>query len=92
MSALRVADISGNSLGGQVPEAWGQLAELEFLSLGRNQLQGTLPSALGDLTSLQVMYLPENQFQGAALLMHMLQRFLLSLVLNILPTENFCLA
>ena len=57
---LRVADLSGNQLGGALPPELGQLASLEQLWLNNNQLSGELPPELGRLANLTLLGLGGN--------------------------------
>ena len=55
---------SGNGLRGTIPEALGQLDNLEYLSLYRNELTGTIPEALGNLNNLKYLSLDSNKLTG----------------------------
>ena len=55
---------SGNGLRGTIPEALGQLDNLEYLSLYRNKLTGTIPEALGNLNNLKYLSLDSNKLTG----------------------------
>ena len=49
-----------NNLTGTLPEALGNLANLQWLDLGNNQLSGPIPEALSNLLSLRVLSLTPN--------------------------------
>ena len=53
-----------NGLRGEIPEALGQLTNLEALGLYDNQLWGEIPETLGQLTHLKYLWFHENQLSG----------------------------
>jgi len=60
--------LSGNLLGGEVPEAWSSLSSLSFLELDDNQLTGELPPALRErLAGLRMLTLRGNYLGNASL-------------------------
>ena len=54
----------GNTLTGNLPEAWGSLSRLTALDLHNNSLQGTLPPSWGNLSSLTTLDLSNTTLQG----------------------------
>ncbi|CAH2068710.1 unnamed protein product [Thlaspi arvense] len=60
-----VPGFGGNYFHGKVPEIYGNLIGLEYLSLAGNDLQGRIPGELGNLTSLRKLELGYyNVFEG----------------------------
>ena len=57
-------DLAYNELTGSIPEALGQLNNLQDLYLGGNQLTGSIPETIGQLKNLQVLSLVNNQLTG----------------------------
>ena len=57
-------DLNYNSLSGSIPEALGNLNNLEKLLLSANNLSGNIPEALGNLTSLNELRLGGNKLTG----------------------------
>ena len=57
-------DLLQNRLTGEVPEALGQLNNLQYIDLGYNDLAGEIPEALGQLNNLQVLDLGYNDLTG----------------------------
>ena len=53
-----------NGLRGILPQALGQLQDLEWLDLHDNELTGTIPTELGQLHSLEQLNLAGNQLSG----------------------------
>ena len=58
-------NLGGNQLTGPIPEALGQLENLQYLRLNYNQLMGPIPETLGNLNNLQYLYLDDNQLTGS---------------------------
>lgn len=58
-------DLTYNDLTGHIPNAIGQLTELQRLSLSTNQLSGTIPTEIGNLTRLTYLDFSSNELQGA---------------------------
>ena len=56
--------LKNSGLGGVIPAALGDLAQLQDLWLGGNQLTGEIPPELGNLTSLYSLYLDQNRLTG----------------------------
>jgi len=57
-------DLSGNLIGGPIPEAVGPLARLNQLSLQGNRLSGAIPASLADLPALASIDLSRNRLEG----------------------------
>ena len=55
---------AGNGLSGPLPPEIGDLANLEFLSLGENGITGPIPPELGDLANLEFLWLGHNGLTG----------------------------
>ena len=53
-----------NGLTGTIPDALGDLTNLEMLDLEVNGLTGTIPDALGDLANLKILDLTSNRLTG----------------------------
>ncbi len=58
-------DLWDNRLAGVIPDALGNLTNLENLSLRGNDLTGVIPDALGSLTNLEELFLTGNDLTGA---------------------------
>ena len=58
-------ELEGNNLVGTLPDALGNLDQMEWLLLGSNQLRGTIPASLGDLANLRELYLNNNELTGS---------------------------
>ena len=56
--------LSDNQLTGGIPEALGQLDNLDTLFLSGNELTGPIPETLGQLDNLEVLLLSGNQLTG----------------------------
>lgn len=57
-------NLSGNNIGGQLPEQIGMLHHLEVLDLRSNDFTGKIPPSLGQLTKLKSLQLQANEFTG----------------------------
>ena len=57
-------NLYANGLMGPIPEALGQLENLQYLRLNYNQLTGTIPETLGQLDSLKILSLSGNELTG----------------------------
>ena len=57
-------ELDENGLTGAVPDALGDLTDLERLDLGGNELTGAIPDVLGRLTNLELLSLHENGLTG----------------------------
>jgi hypothetical protein len=56
--------IRSNNMNGSIPEALGDLKQLQYLYLEGNGLEGSIPEALGDLEQLTILYLSWNRLNG----------------------------
>ena len=56
--------MSENQLSGEIPDAVGDLTNLDTLYLYRNQLVGEIPNSLRNLNKLERLYLYDNQLSG----------------------------
>ena len=65
LTGLRVLDLSGNRLIGELPSELGDLSELRVLRLHGNELSGSIPSELGELSALEYLDLSENGLSGS---------------------------
>ncbi|RZC49037.1 hypothetical protein C5167_017464 [Papaver somniferum] len=64
-SELRILDLMGNQLSGNIPPEIGQyLLRLQVLKLNQNQLSGTIPPSIGNISSLTVLDLGTNTIGG----------------------------
>ncbi|GKV30348.1 hypothetical protein SLEP1_g39165 [Rubroshorea leprosula] len=61
---LRIVDLSGNKLTGEIPVQISVLLELVQLNLSRNQLTGRIPSDIGQMRQLESLDLSQNQLSG----------------------------
>jgi len=57
-------DLSGNAVGGTVPEALGVFANLSVLDLRDNDFTGRIPDGLGRLKNLEYLYVDGNAITG----------------------------
>ncbi|OAY69011.1 LRR receptor-like serine/threonine-protein kinase FLS2 [Ananas comosus] len=62
---LKIVDLSGNNLSGQIPKEIVALALLRSLNLSGNHITGMIPERLGDMRSLESLDLSLNELQGA---------------------------
>ncbi|GLJ20194.1 hypothetical protein SUGI_0366550 [Cryptomeria japonica] len=62
--SLTHLDLSGNNLGGSVPETIARLVKLQDLILGYNNFSGQIPISLSQLLSLTFLDLGMNRFSG----------------------------
>ena len=54
-----------NNLVGTLPDALGNLDQMQWLYLWGNQLRGSIPASLGDLANLRELYLNNNELTGS---------------------------
>ena len=64
---VRISDLYGKGLTGQIPPALGDLPELRRLDAHRNQLTGGIPPELGKLSNLEYLNLFHNELGGEIL-------------------------
>lgn len=64
LTAVRVLDLSGNTLIGPLPSQLGRLRRLVELSLQKNKLRASIPTELGQLTALALLNLNDNELTG----------------------------
>ena len=57
-------DLRSNGLSGEIPDALGNLSNLEILNLGTNNLSDGIPDALGNLSNLEILSLSFNGLSG----------------------------
>ncbi|KAG4978363.1 hypothetical protein AAZX31_13G276800 [Glycine max] len=62
--SLVTLDLSCNNFSGDIPASFGQLRQLQSLSLVSNLLAGTLPSSLGNISTLKILRLAYNTFDA----------------------------
>ncbi|CAN1321007.1 Probable LRR receptor-like serine/threonine-protein kinase At3g47570 [Linum perenne] len=63
-SSIQYFEVAENQLSGRVPNALGQLNNLQFLALNWNNLSGEIPVSIFNLSSLTDMWFGGNQFHG----------------------------
>ncbi|KAB1204968.1 Receptor-like protein 12 [Morella rubra] len=61
---LKIIDLSGNKLGGEIPEGITSLTELVALDLSGNNITGVITPKIGLLRNLQSLDLSKNQLHG----------------------------
>ena len=61
---VRVLDLDGNQLAGQLPGEMGNLSDLRTLGMADNQLTGPIPHTLGNLSELVSIRLGRNLLTG----------------------------
>jgi len=62
--ALKIVDLSSNSLNGPLPPDISNLQKLEFLILAMNELSGEIPSEISKLQALEYLDLSHNHLTG----------------------------
>ncbi|KAE7997209.1 hypothetical protein FH972_001863 [Carpinus fangiana] len=62
--ALRLLNLSDNSLEGHLPETMGELLNLEVLDVSGNNLSGMIPVSLSKIQTLAYLNLSFNNFEG----------------------------
>ena len=65
LAFLDQLDLSGNTIGGNLPTEIGNLALLDTLDLSQNAFQDTIPATWGNLGALKKLSLGNNQLRGA---------------------------
>ncbi|KAL6657557.1 hypothetical protein ACP70R_005337 [Stipagrostis hirtigluma subsp. patula] len=63
-SALKIVDLSSNSLSGPLPSDISNLQKLEFLTLAMNEFSGEIPSEVSKLQGLEYLDLSHNHLTG----------------------------
>lgn len=58
-------NVSGNSLGGGIPQNLDNMTYLEILDLHKNQITGSMPLTIGNLSNIQSLDLSENFLSGS---------------------------
>lgn len=56
--------LSSNNLVGELPDNFGNLTGLTFVSMFSNQLSGPLPASIDNLVNLTALWLPFNELSG----------------------------
>lgn len=64
LDKLRELDLSNNRLKGSIPDAIGEMSNLEYLVLSANTLTGSLPRTLDEMTSIVELDLSKNKIEG----------------------------
>ncbi|PHT82503.1 hypothetical protein T459_15518 [Capsicum annuum] len=64
LMAMKVLDLSNNSLYGIIPRSLGNCKSLIYLNLGQNKPTGSVPEELECITSLRYLDLNGDQFEG----------------------------
>jgi len=62
--SLRTLQLSDNYIEGPIPDAIGELTQLDVLDLEKNDLSGPLPASIGNLKKLTELRLRYNQLRG----------------------------
>jgi LRR receptor-like serine/threonine-protein kinase FLS2 len=60
-----VIDLSYNKFDGGIPEGFGSLEKLEYLSLGGNNLTGNIPPTITNLSQLSAFGIENNNIKGS---------------------------
>ncbi|KAL2330841.1 hypothetical protein Fmac_018422 [Flemingia macrophylla] len=64
LSSLRILDLIGNKLSGEIPADVGKLTRLTVLNLADNALTGKIPPSITHLSSLKHLDLSNNRLSG----------------------------
>ncbi|CAO2169595.1 unnamed protein product [Urochloa humidicola] len=64
LPSLRILELPGNRLTGEIPSSIGTLSRLAVLNLADNQLTGAIPASITSLSSLKHLDLANNQLTG----------------------------
>jgi len=62
LKSLKVLDLSGVGMYGDIPKSIGSLTNLEDLTLNDNEMSGKIPKEIGSLRKLQKLNLANNYF------------------------------
>jgi hypothetical protein len=60
MGRLRYLNLYNNTISGQLPDNWAQLAALQQLNIAENQITGIVPLSFASLSALYLMNLANN--------------------------------
>ncbi|GFY92210.1 hypothetical protein Acr_08g0006060 [Actinidia rufa] len=60
MPELIFLSVSGNQLGGEIPDSIGEMLSLQVIDLSRNHLTGRIPSSIGNCSYLKALDLGNN--------------------------------
>ena len=71
---LSKLQLSGSSLGGEIPDSIGYLNHLTVLSLGETQLRGSIPQSISKLTNLWFLDLETLNLKGNLSFLHNLTK------------------
>ncbi|XP_060670881.1 receptor-like protein EIX2 [Ziziphus jujuba] len=61
---IRVLDLGGNKLHGNLPASVGNMTFLTYLNLGSNKVEGEIPSSIGKLCNLMHFLMSGNNLTG----------------------------
>nr|XP_015881856.2 receptor-like protein EIX2 [Ziziphus jujuba var. spinosa] len=61
---IRVLDLGGNKLHGNLPASIGNMTFLTYLNLGSNNVEGEIPSSIGKLCNLMHFLMSGNNLNG----------------------------
>ncbi|KAF8030281.1 hypothetical protein BT93_E2661 [Corymbia citriodora subsp. variegata] len=64
MLKLTLLKVTGNEIGGTIPNELGKLSALGVLNLSSNHITGSIPRHLGNLSSLYQLNLRDNKLSG----------------------------
>jgi len=61
---VRSFKLSNNNISGYLPEAIGDLQQMEFIYLSGNPISGTIPKSIGNLKLLRDLFIESTSFEG----------------------------